>query len=150
MILEIENKKIELRFTTRKIIALTKELKNKNLSELYFKALAEEDIEKLIKIFQNFAEDVNGQVAFKKFEDACEFIDEYMKETKKTYNDLYNELGNAINEEGFFQKRYSKEELEKQKVNLLYNLDMNELIQKSVVEEMQKLVPIEKIPQTKN
>lgn len=141
MILNTTEKKIELRFTTRKIIALTKELKNKNLSELYFKALAEEDIEKLVKVIQNFAEDENGNVAFKKFDEACEFIDKYMKEQNKTYTDLYNELGNAINEEGFFQKKYSEKELQDQKKNLLYNLDMNELIQSTVLEEMQKIIP---------
>lgn len=149
MILETNEKRVELRFSTKKIIALTKSLKSKNLSDIYFKAIAEEDIEKLLKIIQIFAEDENGNTAFTKLDDACDFIDKYMKEKNKTYIDLYNELGDAINDEGFFQKKFTKEELTQEKSSILYSMDINELIQKSVVEEMQRIAPLEEITQMK-
>jgi len=50
MILETKNKKVNLVFTTRKIVNISNQLRNKNFEDLYFKAMGENDLDALSKI----------------------------------------------------------------------------------------------------
>ena len=112
MNLNLKNKKVELIFTTRKIVNLTKDIKEKNLEDLYFKIMNEKNIEALAALINEFAENTDtGLKAFNNIEEVYEFMDSYMLENQKTYDDLFNEIAEAINEEGFFKSKMSKEEL---------------------------------------
>ena len=57
MILETKNKKVNLVFTTRKIVNVSNILKGKNFEDIYFKAVNENDLDALSKIIYTLAED---------------------------------------------------------------------------------------------
>ena len=131
MKLEIENKKIELVYRTRKIVNITKELEVKNFEELYFEAFNKNDIGALAKMVYTFAEDMdNGLQAFKNEDEASDFIDDYKKVKEKSYQDLFKEIAEDINEQGFFTKKMTAEELQS-RISNLSSIDMNEIIEKS-------------------
>ena len=136
MKLSIENKNVELVFTTRKIVNLTKELKEKNLEDLYFRIMNENDIEALARIIYVFAEDKDtGISAFKDINEVYEFMDNYMLSENKTYNEVFNEIAEAINEEGFFKTKMSKAELQ-EKIS-------NEVIKTSTEKAIAKIAEAE-------
>lgn len=131
MILKTEKKIITLVLTTRKIVDIAKKAGCKNFEEAYFKAINEKDLEQLSKIVYTIAETEDGGKAFISSEEVYDFIDEYMKENKKTYEDLFNEITEAINEEGFFMKKRTKEELQEVISSPLLNMNMDELVRNS-------------------
>lgn len=131
MIFEIKDKKINLVFTTRKLVTISNILKGKNFEDLYFKAINENDLEALSKIIYTFAENDAGEKSFKTFDEVYEFIDDYKDENKKTYQDIYSEIAEAINEEGFFTKKMNKKELREKTSNPLSNVNMEEVIKNS-------------------
>lgn len=131
MKLEIENRKVELVYRTRKIVNITKELEVKNFEELYFEAFNKNDIGALAKMVYMFAEDMdNGLQAFKNEDEASDFIDDYKKVKEKSYQDLFKEIAEDINEQGFFTKKMTAEELQS-RISNLSSIDMNEIIEKS-------------------
>lgn len=128
MVMKTEKLTIDLVFTTKKIVRLTEELKGKNLSDLYFKALNNSDIKSLATIILAFGE-LEGKNPFNSdINKVYDFIDEYKKENKKTYEDIYKEIAEVINEEGFFIKKMTKEELMEKINNPLASLDLEETI----------------------
>lgn len=144
MELKTNNKIIELVFTTRKLVKVTKLLKGKTFEDMYFKAVNENDLDALSKIIFVFAEDPeNGASAFKSSEDVFDFIDEYKQENKKTYDDLFKELAEAINEEGFFKTKMTKKELQEKLSNSLSTINMDEIIKNSIEKALGKVVEIE-------
>jgi len=135
MIMKTEKISLELVFTTRKIIKLTEEFKNKNLSELYFKALANCDMKTLAQIILSFGE-VEGKSPFNNdLNKVYDFIDDYKKENKKTYEEIYEEIAEVINNEGFFIKKMTKEELTAMKNNPLSSMDL-EATMKNIVDKV--------------
>lgn len=131
MILEVKNKKIELTYKTRKLVQLTEELKGKNFEELYFNAISENNIEALAEIILVFAEDKNtGLNVFKNIEEVYDFIDDYMVENTKTYQDIFKDIANDINNQGFFNSKMTEEELIS-KINSHISIDMNQIIKES-------------------
>lgn len=126
-----KNKKISLVYRTSKIVKITNLLDGKSFEEVYFKALTEKNLESLSKIIFIFAEDADtGISAFQIFEEVYDFIDVYMEEKNKTYNDIFKEIAEDINKMGFFNKKMTKEEL-MEKINSDITIDMNEIIKKS-------------------
>jgi hypothetical protein len=135
VILKTEKQTIELVFSTKKIIQLTDELKGKNLSDLYFKALANSDIKSLAKIIFQFGE-FEGKSPFNNdLNRVYDFLDQYKKENNKSYEEIYKEIAEVINEEGFFPKKMTKEELTAMFDNPMSSIDM-EATMKSVVEKV--------------
>lgn len=145
MILESENKTIKIRLTNRKIIELCDKFKTNNIQDLYFKALNEKNIKTLAKIIFELAEDEDGKKAFTNndINQTYDFLDNYMEKNKKTYEDMFNELAEYINNEGFFMKRYNTQELEAMKSDLLAGMDMN-----AVVQEAMKQIATEELVKT--
>ena len=132
MELKTKNKSIELIFTTRKIVNISNLLQGKNFEDLYFKAMNESDLDALSKIIYIFAENAeNGAKAFANSEEVYDFIDDYKSENNKTYEDIFEEIAEVINKEGFFKKKMSKKELDEKKSNPLSGLDMNKIIKSS-------------------
>ena len=105
MILETKNKKINLVLRTRKIADIAKKLDGKNFEDVYFKAMNEFDLEALSKIIYILAENEDKTNSFKSNADVYDFIDDYMEENKKTYKDIFTEIAEDINKEGFFTAR---------------------------------------------
>lgn len=139
MILETKNKKINLVFTTRKIVNISNILKEKNFEDLYFKAMNENDLDALSKIIFVFAEDEAGLKSFKTSEDIYDFIDDYKQEQNKTYQDIFNEMAGIINEEGFFKTKMNKKQLQEKTSNPLSGINMNEVIKSSAEKAISKV-----------
>lgn len=148
MELKTNNKTIVLVFTTRKIVNITNLLKGKNFEDLYFKAMNESDLDALSKIIYMFAEDIeNGAKSFKSSEEVYDFLDDYKKENNKSYEDIFKEIAEVINEEGFFKTKMSKKDLTQKMSNPLSGIDMNSLTKESVEKAMTKIVEKEAISQ---
>ena len=137
MILETKNKKISLVYRTRSIVKVTNLLQGKNFEEIYFDALSQNNIDALSKIIFIFAEDIDSGVsAFKSSEEVYDFIDDYMAENKKSYYDIFKEIAEDINNEGFFTKKRSKKEME-DKISNPLSLNMDEIIKNSTEKAVQ-------------
>ena len=131
MILEANNKKVNLVYRTRSIVKVTKLLNGKNFEEIYFNALSENNIDALASIILVFGEDNDsGLSAFKNVDEVYDFLDDYMEHSKKTYGDIFKEIAESINAMGFFGSKMTKEELDgKMKTHM--SIDMNEIIKSS-------------------
>ena len=148
MELKTKNKTITLVFTTRKIVNISNLLKGTNFEDLYFKAMNENDLDALSKIIYSFAEDVeNGSKSFKSSEEVYDFVDEYKKENNKSYEDIFKEIAEVINDEGFFKTKMSKKDLTQKIVNPLLGIDMNNLMKESAEKAMAKIVEREAMQQ---
>jgi hypothetical protein len=135
MIMMTEQLEIELRFSTKKIINLTERFKTKNLSDLYFKIANEKNEKGLAEIISTFAEK-DGKTPFNNdLNKVYDFIDEYKKENNKSYEDIYNDIAEVINDEGFFSKKMTKEELTMLMNNPMSSINMEETM-KSVVDKV--------------
>lgn len=139
MNLETKFKKIILVFTTRKLVLISNMYKGKSFEDLYFKALNEGDLEALSKIVYVFAENENGEKAFKTNDEIYDFIDDYRAENGKTYEDIFRELAEAINDEGFFKKKMNKEELDQKISNPLSSINIDEVIKQSAEKVISKV-----------
>ena len=139
MILETKNKKINLVYRTRSIVRVTNLLQGKNFEEIYFQALSQNDIDALSKIITAFAEDVDSGIsAFKGSDDVFDFMDDYMSENKKSYQDIFKEIAEDINNEGFFMKKRTKKELE-EKISNPLSLNLDEIIKSSTEKAVQTI-----------
>ena len=139
MILETKNKKINLVLRTRKIADIAKQLKGKNFEDVYFKAMNEFDIEVLSKIIFILAENEDKTSSFKNQTDVYDFIDDYMKENNKTYKDIFTEIAEDINKEGFFNSKMTKKQLEDKMSSPLSSMNMNEVIKSSAEKAIAKV-----------
>ena len=139
MNLETKKKSVKLVLRTRKIVEIANTLKNKNFEDAYFKAVQSVDREALSKIIYTLAENEDGKHSFNSSEEVYDFLDDYKLETGKSYNDIYTELTEVINEEGFFMKKMTKKELQEMISNPLSGTNMNELVQKSAEKAISKI-----------
>lgn len=131
MILETNNKKVNLVYRTRSIVKVTKLLSGKNFEDIYFNALSENNIDALANIILVFGEDNDsGLTAFKNVDEVYDFLDDYIEQNQKTYGDIFKEIAESINEMGFFNSKMTKEELEA-KMRSHMSIDMNEIIKSS-------------------
>lgn len=139
MIIETKNKTINLVLKTRKIVDIANKMKSKNFEEGFFKAIRENDLDAISKIIYSLAENDEGKNAFISSVEVYDFLDDYKAETGKSYEDIWNELTEVINEQNFFTKKRTKEELAEIISNPLSAIDMNELITESAKKAMSKI-----------
>lgn len=139
MILETKNKRINLVLRTRKIADIAKKLEGKNFEDVYFKAMNEFDLEALSKIIYILAENEDKTSSFKSNTDVYDFIDDYMEENKKTYKDIFTEIAEDINKEGFFNSEMTKEQLKDKMSSPLSSMNMNEVIKSSAEKAIAKV-----------
>jgi hypothetical protein len=132
MVLETTNKKVNLVLKTKKIVDIANSLKNKNFEDAFFKAMNTKDLDALSKIIYSLAENDEGKHAFNNSEEIYDFIDEYKKENNKTYDDIYKEIVDMINKEGFFNRKMTDKELKAMISNPLSQINLNDLTQKAV------------------
>lgn len=139
MILETKKQKINLVLRTRKIADIAKKLEGKNFEDVYFKAMNEFDLEALSKIIYILAENEDKTSSFKSNADVYDFIDDYMEENKKTYKDIFTEIAEDINKEGFFNSKMTKEQLKDKMSSPLSSMNMNEVIKNSAEKAIAKV-----------
>ncbi len=66
-------------------------------------------------------------------------MDDYRKESKSTFVEIYKKIAEELNNEGFFKNKKTKKELEEMISNPLSTINMNELMQKSTEKAMSKI-----------
>lgn len=138
----IHTNEIEVKIepTTKKIIELSRKYKEHNLSDIYFKTMANMNIDTLCNIIFELCDD---KKAFdNKLEKVYDFVDSYIKEGK-TYEDLFLEVGEAINDLGFFLKKMTKEELKKSMGNTFASINMEQTIANSTENILREIVQSE-------
>lgn len=134
MELSIKEKKIKLVLRTRKIVDIAHTLKGKNFEDVFFKARNEMDLDALSKIIYTLAEEDGNKKPFATSQDVYDFLDDYRKEQKKTYEDIFTDLTEFINEEGFFNKKMTPEEIESRTDGLMSSVNTSDIV-KNVVEK---------------
>ncbi len=140
MILKTEKKEVELRPTTRKIVRITEENKCKNLNEYFFSVLSEKDIKGLATIIFAFAEPVGESKGLASLNDTYDLIDDLRIENNKSYEDLLKDIGEFINDMGFFNKKMTKEELKRMMNDPLVGFDMKKIINSSTEKAVTEVV----------
>lgn len=140
MELKTNYKTINLVFTTKKIVNISKILGNRNFEELFFRVMNENDVEALAQIIFVFAEDETGLKSFKNIDEVYDFIDDLISEGKKSYGDVYMEVAGAINDEGFFKKKMTKKEILEKTSNPLLSINMKEIVKNSAERAIGKVV----------
>lgn len=140
MILKTEKREVELRPTTRKIVRITEENKCKNLNEYFFSVLSEKDIKGLAIIIFAFAEPVGESKGLASLNDTYDLIDDLRIENNKSYEDLLKDIGEFINDMGFFNKKMTKEELKRMMNDPLVGFDMKKIINSSTEKAVTEVV----------
>ena len=140
MELKTNYKAINLVFTTKKIVNISKILGNRNFEELFFRVMNENDVEALAQIIFVFAEDETGLKSFKNIDEVYDFIDDLISEGKKSYGDVYMEVAGAINDEGFFKKKMTKKEILEKTSNPLSSINVKEIVKNSAERAIGKVV----------
>lgn len=139
MFIKTKNRTINLVLKTRKIVDIANLLKNKNFEKAFTEAYTMNDPEALAQIILKLAENENGESAFNTQDEVYDFIDE-CRASKMTVNDIYAKVAEALNEEGFFSKKMTKEELAGMTSNPLSALNLTELVKKSTENAMSQVV----------
>ncbi len=128
MKLETEKKSVELVVKTRKIVDIANALKNKKFEEVFFAAMRDCDIEALSKIIYTLSEDKT----FKNSTEVYDFLDEYMAESGKTYDDIYLDIATEINEKGFFRVKMTPEQLMDRVNDILSSVNLEGVVKDSI------------------
>ena len=97
------------------------------------------DLEALSKIIYILAENEDKTSSFKNSTDVYDFLDDYMEENKKTYKDIFTEIAEEINKEGFFNSKMTKEQLKDKMSSPLSSMNMNEVIKNSAEKAIAKV-----------
>lgn len=132
-ILKIKDKEIRLNATMKKIAYITQGNKGKNLRDTFFKAQGNVDFLYLARIIMSLAEDEQGNNAFGKgkMDAVYDFMEKWVNENNKDYQDLFKEVAEEINDKSFFGKKISKEEMEALMNDPLASFDINQVIEKT-------------------
>ncbi|MBR1653503.1 MAG: hypothetical protein IJ690_01610 [Clostridia bacterium] len=131
MKLETKNKSVELVVKTRKIVDIANTLKNKKFEEVFFTSMRECDIEALTKIIYILAEDKT----FKNSTEVYDFMDDYIAESGKTFDDIYLDIATEINEKGFFRVKMTPEQLMERVNDILSSVNLDGVV-KDTIEKM--------------
>jgi DNA-binding ferritin-like protein (Dps family) len=135
MDLKIKSKTIKLIVKTRKIIAIARELEDNKFEEGFFTAVRDCNIELLPIIIKILAETEDSKEPFETIDEVYDFLDDYMKESKKTYADIYMDVAKEINEKGFFSLKMTQEQLESKVNDVLLSVNY-EGVMKDAIEKM--------------
>lgn len=135
MEMKTEAKTIKLVVKTKKIIAIARGLNDDKFEDGFFNAVRENSIEKLANIIMILAETDDNTNPFETLDKVCDFLDEYMEATNKTYADIYMDIAKEINDKGFFSIKMKEREL-KNKVNDPLSSLNYEDVMKNAVEKM--------------
>lgn len=149
-VLETNNKRVTLELKTRKIVDIITLAGAKNFEDYFFKTLYNKDLKALSEIIYSLVKVSEGEDRpFTSSTAVYDFIDEYKYEKNKCYEDIFNEIAEFINNEGFFNTKMSPEELEAKKNNLMTSMDM-EKVMDTVLKDVSKEVAIDEIQDRKS
>ena len=142
MILKVKDKEYSFTATMKKIVAMNKKLKVKNLRDAFFRALNNVDFEFLADFLLAFADEpkeLNNDS--KKVYDLMEaWVNEATEEDPRNYEDIYKLLAEEINDKSFFGKKMTEKELKAQMDNPLADFDINQVISNTAEKVMGEVV----------
>lgn len=140
MILKTKNKEIQLVFRTRKLVDIKNTLKGKNFEEVFFKAMSELDLRALSIIIYSFSENDERKHSFNNSDEVYDFIDDYKVENNKQYIDIFKEIAEAVNNEGFFNSKMTKKQLEEKISNPFSTINLEDMVKPSVEKAISNII----------
>lgn len=142
MILKVKDKEYSFTATMKKIVAMNKKLKVKNLRDAFFRALNNVDFEFLADFLLVFADEPKElKNDSNKVYDLMEaWVNEATEEDPRNYEDIYKLLAEEINDKSFFGKKMTEKELKAQMDNPLADFDINQIISNTAEKVMGEVV----------
>lgn len=142
MILKVKDKEYSFTATMKKIVAMNKKLKVKNLRDAFFIALNNVDFEFLADFLLAFADEPKelNNDSNKVYDLMEAWVNEATEEDPRNYEDIYKLLAEEINDKSFFGKKMTEEELKAQMDNPLADFDINQVISNTAEKVMGEVV----------
>ncbi len=140
MILIVKEKEYSFTATMRKIVAINKKHKVKNLRDAFFRALNNVDFEFLAEILMSLADEETKKVLNGDVNRVYEIVEDWVNENGKDYEAVYQLIAEEINDKSFFGKKMTEEELKGQMNNPLANFDINQVISNTAEKVMGEVV----------
>lgn len=142
MILKVKDKEYSFTATMKKIVAMNKKLKVKNLRDAFFRALNNVDFEFLADFLLAFADEPKelNNDSNKVYDLMEAWVNEATEEDPRNYEDIYKLLAEEINDKSFFGKKMTKKELKAQMDNPLADFDINQVISNTAEKVMGEVV----------
>ncbi len=142
MILKVKDKEYSFTATMKKIVAMNKKLKVKNLRDAFFRALNNVDFEFLADFLLAFADEPKelNNDSNKVYDLMEAWVNEATEEDPRNYEDIYKLLAEEINDKSFFGKKMTEEELKAQMDNPLADFDINQVISNTAEKVMGEVV----------
>ena len=145
MILKITNDKEEIKeyfftATMKKIVAINKKLKVKNLRDTFFRALNNVDFEFLADILMTLADDGTKKELNNDLNKVYDMMENYVNENETDYEAIYKLVAEEINDKSFFGKKMTEEQLKAQLNNPLADFDINEVMNRTAEKVMGEVV----------
>ncbi len=137
----VNEKKLSINVSMRKIVDITKRNKGSNFKDLFFKKMNEVDFEFLATLIQSFyvkeesSYDFGGDI-----NKVYDFMEEYVSIEENDFEKLYKELAEAINVKSFFGKKMSHEEIMAEVENPLSGIDIDQMVRDSAQSVMKEAV----------
>ena len=142
MILKVKNKEYSFTATMKKIVAMNKKLKVKNLRDAFFRALNNVDFEFLADFLLAFADEPKelNNDSNKVYDLMEAWVNEATEEEPRNYEDIYKLLAEEINDKSFFGRKMTEEEIKAQMNNPLADFDINQVISDVAKDSMKEVV----------
>ena len=142
MKLIIKDKEYSFTATMKKIVAMNKKLKVKNLRDAFFRALNNVDFEFLADFLLAFADEPKelNNDSNKVYDLMEAWVNEATEEDPRNYEDIYKLLAEEINDKSFFGKKMTEKELKAQMDNPLADFDINQVISNTAEKVMGEVV----------
>ena len=142
MILKVKDKEYSFTATMKKIVAMNKKLKVKNLRDAFFRALNNVDFEFLADFLLAFADEPKelNNDSNKVYDLMEAWVNEATEEDPRNYEDIYKLLAEEINDKSFFGKKMTEKQLTEQMNNPLADFDINQVISNTAEKVMGEVV----------
>lgn len=142
MILKVKDKEYSFTATMKKIVAMNKKLKIKNLRDAFFRALNNVDFEFLADFLLAFADEPKelNNDSNKVYDLMEAWVNEATEEDPRNYEDIYKLLAEEINDKSFFGKKMTEKELKAQMDNPLADFNINQVISNTAEKVMGEVV----------
>lgn len=142
MILKVKDKEYSFTATMKKIVAMNKKLKVKNLRDAFFRALNNVDFEFLADFLLAFADEPKelNNDSNKVYDLMEAWVNKATEEDPRNYEDIYKLLAEEINDKSFFGKKMTEKELKAQMDNPLADFDINQVISNTAEKVMGEVV----------
>jgi hypothetical protein len=137
----VNEKRLLINVSMRKIVELTKKNKGNNFKDLFFQKMNDVDFEFLANLIQScyvkedssydFGGDINK---------VYDFMQEYASIEDNDFEKLYKEFAEEMNVKSFFGKKMSAKELTMELENPLNGIDINQMVRDSAQSVMKEAV----------